>query len=567
MKWVTQRTPEVSAAIAGMGLHKVVSHLLASLGMSQTEEAEAFLNPRLRQLEDPFAMTGMEQAVARIEQALREDERIVIVGDYDVDGVTSTTLLVDVLQRLGAKPDYIVPRRLEEGYGLSSAAVERVMVDYSPQLLLVLDCGTNSVDEVAYLKERGVDVVIVDHHQLKDGPTPECTLINPHVHDRPEAPWFHCCTVGLVFKLAHALLKSLRQQDVEKAHALDPKRWLDLVAMGTIADMVPLLGENRTFVRHGLESLRTSGRQGLRALLEVSGVDLSGPLKPSDISFRVGPRINASGRLADAALPVAMLLEEDYAHCIHAAKELETLNRERQGIERAMVGEAERLIAGDESYANAVVLYQPDWHPGVVGIVAGKLSRDLNRPCIVLGREGNLAKGSGRSIHGVNLVEALSRCAEQLTSWGGHPMAAGVALEYERVEVFRRCFTEAVCAQLSGSIPEPELEIALWLDVGDLSASLLDLMECLHPYGQQNPQPVFGLRGVRLSGRPQVFGKKHLRFNLHGTQGKFQVLAWNMANRIPPCDTSLELACRLGWNYWNGRRIAQADLLDWRVAS
>jgi len=397
MKWVTRPIPENNPTLAGLGLGRVLETLLLQRGIKNAGEAESFLNPRLRDLEDPFKISGMDKAVARIELALQKNERICIVGDYDVDGVTSTALIAGVLRDLGLKPDFIVPRRLEEGYGLSRAVIERVFQEFHPELLLVLDCGTNSVDEVDFLLKQGVAVVIVDHHQQKEGPLPDCILINPHVHDAPTEPWFDFCTVGLVFKLVHALIKSLRQKGCPRAEGIEMKDLLELVAMGTIADMVPLRGENRLLTKHGMERLNSTACQGIRALLKVSGVPEGQPLQPSDISFKLGPRINASGRLADAALPVTMLLEKRFELCMESARKLEELNRERQSIERCMVEEAERLIARESTNTEAIVLYNSEWHPGVVGIVAGKLSRELNRPCIVLGQEDTLAKGSALS--------------------------------------------------------------------------------------------------------------------------------------------------------------------------
>lgn len=565
MKWVTRTPLADSSPLACLKLGRVLEALLDQLGIHTPEEAEAFMQPRLRELDDPFHITGMEAAVTRIIAALDAGERMCIVGDYDVDGVTSTALLADVLQQLGAKPDYIVPRRLEEGYGLSQAAIDRVLQDYDPQLLLVLDCGTNSVEEVCYLAEKSVDVVIVDHHQPKAEGLPTCVLINPHVHDCPTAPWYDFCTVGLVFKLAHALIKRLREQGFEKAHAVDVKSLLELVAMGTVADMVPLRGENRTLTRHGLERLSQTHCAGIRALLRVSGVSEGQPLQPSDISFRLGPRINASGRLADATLPVGMLLEKDFDCCMDAALELEDLNCERQSIERAMVEEAEGIVTDDDDSEEAVVLFNDQWHPGVVGIVAGKLSRELNRPCVVLGCEDGLAKGSGRSIHGVNLVEALSACAQYLESWGGHPMAAGVSLPREHVSAFRKAFRKAVHAQLEQGMPEAELEIALWLEPSEISEQLFNQVDHLRPFGQQNPQPVFGLRAVVLEQQAQIFAKKHLRLYIPCAMGRLQAVAWKMHKRIPPHDQPIDLAFRIGWNHWNGRCYPQAEILDWRA--
>lgn len=558
MKWVSQNGTHAVNDPA-----TVLAHLLAQRGLEGTE-ADAFLTPRLRNLDDPLRITGMGEATGRILEALERQERLCIVGDYDVDGITSTTLLVKVLRALGATPSYIVPRRMEEGYGLSPATIERAVREHNPQLLLVLDCGTNAHEEVRYLKQRGIDTLIIDHHQAKSTTIPNCPLVNPHLHDDPAEPWHDLCTAGLVFKLAHALQKRLREAEDPCAEAFDLKTLLDLVAMGTIADMVPLRGENRILARNGLHCLAQTTNPGLRALMQTCGLAGDRPLTPMDISFRLGPRINASGRLADAELPVSMLLEADPTRCLHMAQQLDALNTERQAIEREIVEQAEQQVGTLMPPPSGLVLYDENWHPGVVGIVAGKLCRSLNRPCIVLGKETTLAKGSGRSIPGVDLVKALSHCADMLDSWGGHPMAAGVSLEPHRIADFRDAFAQAINAQLASGFPEPELKIALWLEHECVGTSLLASLDQLQPFGQSNPQPIFGLRKVYLDQSPKIFGHKHLRFKLPHTS--LQVIGWKMASTPPPIGQPIELALSFSWNHWNGRRHAQAELVQWRPA-
>ncbi|MEC9227693.1 MAG: DHH family phosphoesterase, partial [Verrucomicrobiota bacterium] len=339
-------------------------------------------------------------------------------GDYDVDGVTSTVQLVSLLRKLELEPRYGVPLRLEEGYGLSKQAIDRVFAGNIPKLFIALDCGTNAHEAIHYLREQEVDVIIVDHHQSKTQPPNNCVFINPHVNDAASAPWRELCTAGLVFKLLHGILKSRRAANDPRVDNIQLKDYLDLVAIGTIADLVPLHKENRILSWYGLHHLRGNVRNGVRALAEVSGISTGQEMVSSDISFKMAPRINASGRLADASLPIELLLDEDYQACCTRAEQLDTINRERQAIERTIAQEAEERAMREFNHEPGVVLYGAGWHPGVVGIVASRVSRRFNKPCVILGAEGDLAKGSGRSVEGVNLIEVFKGCSDLLGHWG-----------------------------------------------------------------------------------------------------------------------------------------------------
>lgn len=569
MRWnyTPVRAESVEALARSLGTTPVVAELLLRAGVAEPAAAR-FLQPALAGLADPFLLANLERAVDRLRQALTRGEKIVVLGDYDVDGVCSTTLLVGILRRLGLSPSYVVPRRAEEGYGLTQTAIERALEAGRPDLFIALDCGTNSGAEVARLRARGVDVIIVDHHRSTEPPATDGILINPHVHPAPgDEGWRFLCTVGLVFKLVHGLLKKLRAESHPVALSIVLKEYLDLVAMGTIADLVPLHGENRIFARHGLRMLAETRRPGLLALMQVSGLKSDQGLVPTDISFRLGPRINASGRLADAALSVDLLLSEDPAFCEQAARKLDELNRERQDIERLITERAERYVEEHFLTASGLVLFDEEWHPGVVGIVAGRISRKYNRPAIVLGNEGELAKGSGRGINGYNLVEILGSCAGCLDSWGGHPMAVGIALNKQRLDEFRAKFEEAIrCCQGNGDLT-PGLELSGWLEATEVNDRLMAELEQLQPFGMGNPEPVFGVRGIRLRNRPDVFKEQHFRFAGEDAAGRrISGVAWKQADRLPPVGAPLELAVQLNWNHYNGRRTLQMELLDWRPA-
>lgn len=570
MRWITSPV-DVSLAerlSRQAGISPVCGALLTQRGIDSKRAAEAFLAPKLRDLDDPFRITNLESAVKRLRRAMAEGESILIFGDYDVDGVTSTSLLVSVLQSFGVFPRYTVPRRLEEGYGLSREAIDRALEGGIPDLLVAVDCGTNSVEEAQYLSSQGIDLIVVDHHVSREAIPEEAILVNPHVHDGESEPWSQLCAVGLVFKLAHGLVKALRREGDETARGTRLKEYLDLVALGTIADLVPLVAENRILATAGLKRLQHSTRVGLNALFEVSGMKLGQRVSPFDISFRLGPRINASGRLADASEPIEMLLGSDYRRCLGSAGMLDGFNRERQEIERGITEQAGCLAEEQFADAAGLVLHDETWHPGVVGIVASRISQRFHKPTIVLGSEEGIARGSGRSIPGVNLVEALAACAPLLNSWGGHPMAVGVGLDPGNVDRFREAFHEAVLAHVDGELPEPTLALASWLRPSDLSEFLLDELERLHPFGQGNPEPVFGLRRIRLHREPETFGNGHCRFWLETGHGRaISGVAWRGAENAPPAREPVDMALRLMWNEWNGRRHPRVTLVDWRPAA
>lgn len=557
----------VAALARTLGTNPVVAELLLRVGHGEPEPANRFLQPALGSLGDPFLLANVSHAVARLIRALERSERVTVLGDYDVDGVSSTTLLVSVLRRLGLVPRYFVPRRLEEGYGLTRNAIDRALAEGpAPDLFIALDCGTNSHDEVAHLRARGIDVIVVDHHRSKEAIAFDALLINPHVNESAgDHAWRHLCTVGLVFKLLHGLLKELRARQHPGVMEIRLRDYLDLVAMGTIADLVPLTGENRVFARHGLHELARTQRPGLRALMSVAALKPEQGVVPVDISFRLGPRINASGRLADAALSVDLLLSDDPAFCDRAARQLDDLNRERQEIERLITDQAERHVDARFAEACGLVLFDEAWHPGVVGIVAGRISRKYNRPAIVLGNEGEFAKGSGRGVAGINLVELLGGCQSCLETWGGHPMAVGVSLRKTRLEEFREQFNTRLRAMRGLEACEPALELSGWLDGRDIGEPLMDELDRLHPFGQGNPEPVFGVRGVRLRNRPEVFKEQHFRFSAEDDGGRrLNGVAWKLAQRLPPVGVPLELAVQLNWNHYAGRKSLQLELLDWR---
>ncbi len=550
-----------------LGVSEPVAHVLAR-AFPDEADAERHLRPQLAHVSDPFAVGGLREAAERLVRAVNAGERIAILGDYDVDGVSSTAMLVHLLRRLGARPAYFVPRRLEEGYGLSMAALERVLAEAQPQLFVALDCGTNSQPEVERFKAAGVDVIVVDHHTAKESRV-ACTMVNPKVNDAPEAPWQALCTAGLVFKLIHGILKVLRLAGDDRGSSILVKDYLDLAALGTIADLVPLVSENRILAAHGLRALGEARRPGVRALIAVSGMEPGGVLTSVDVSYRIGPRINASGRLADASLPLQLLLSSSAADCERDAAQLDAINRERQEIDKRVTEEASAQADAMGTLPGYVL--HGDWHPGVVGIAAGKLCRALDRPVIVLGKEKAIAKGSGRSVPGTNLVEALTACADLLKTFGGHPMAVGVSLAIADIDAFRERFAAAIAAQKVASavvVDGRDLDIVHWIKAAEVTDRLLDDLELLQPYGEGNPEPLFGVKGFVFDRAPTAFGEGNFRYQSSPIGGRrLNFVAWRMASRTPEVGRAVDLVVKLQWNRWQGRKLPQAEILDWRCSA
>ena len=568
MLWTTIKTDEalVDELSKKLNVSKVMGRLLVQRGLKTIDSAEIYLRPRLAHLEDPFLIKNLKVAVERVEQAIKRKESIVVFGDYDVDGITSTVQLVSMFRQLGLAPRFCVPLRMDEGYGLSLEAIDRVLGDNVPDLFIAVDCGTNSHEQIKYLRELGCDVIIIDHHQSKTVAPENCIFINPHVNDAEDAPWRDLCTAGLVFKFLHGLLKSRRSANDPQVAGLQLKDYLDLVAMGTVADLVPQCNENRILSWFGLRHLRANGRSGIVALAKISGIDTSQEMTSSDISFKLAPRINASGRLADATLPITLLLSEDPQVNQKIAEELDEINRERQSIQQRIIAEAEQRARAEFADAPGIVLFGRDWHPGVVGIVASRISRQFHKPCVILGAEGDSAKGSGRSVAAVNLVEVFEHCTDLLESWGGHPMAAGVSLKVSNVDRFTQRYLEALQSLYPEGMAEPSLQISAWLDVDDLNEGLLTELDRLHPFGQENREPIFGLKGVVLNGAPLLFGENNFRFYLSDSIGNsIPGVAWRMPS-IPTADQPIDIAVRFAWNYWRNRRSPQLTLMDWKPA-
>jgi len=529
-RWILASREELNGgAIAWSEIcgSECIARLLSRKGFRCAEEVEDFLRPRLSLLSDPFLLPQMGAAVSRLLAALDRHERIVLFGDYDVDGVTSLALLDEMLRAYGEAPQLFLPLRIEEGYGLSRESVERCLEKHQPQLLIAVDCGTSSVNEVALLNERGVDVIVLDHHEPKSQ-LPDCVaIVNPKL---TECGFEYLCSVGIVFKLCHALLKT------RPTPGFDLKSHLDLVALGTVADIVPLRGENRVLVQRGAIEIARTSRIGLKKLMEIARVHP--PILPEDIGYRLGPRLNAAGRLSTAEKSLRLLLTQDESEAAMLAAELDRQNRERQEVETQIFVAATEKIDMEFNAARdaAIVAGARGWHPGVLGIVASRLIRKYHRPAIVIGFDGNgVGKGSGRSIEGLNLVEALSRCADSLDKYGGHEMAAGLAMREENFDRFAEAFRSTARELLSEEALQPCLRLDHELTFTDIDIEFLRWHEMLQPFGNGNPQPLFFAREIEPVAPPRVVKEKHLIFRLRqGDRHRRAVYFDGMANQLPP---------------------------------
>ncbi|PYL73751.1 MAG: single-stranded-DNA-specific exonuclease RecJ [Verrucomicrobia bacterium] len=535
-----------------------IARLLFRKRFGSTAEVQTFLRPRLSSLSDPFLLRQMRAAVTRILCAMDSHERIVLFGDYDVDGVTSLALLAEMLRGYGATPELFLPLRMEEGYGLSHESVERCLEQYRPQLLIAIDCGTASASEIAELKNRGVDVLVLDHHEPKSQ-LPDCVaIVNPKADSA--SPFHYLCSVGIVFKLCHALLKTRPLPD------FDLKSKLDLVALGTVADIVPLVEENRVLVQRGAIEIGRTCRVGLKKLMQVAGV--RPPILPDDIGYRLGPRLNAAGRLSTAEKSLRLLLTNDEDQAAALAIELDQQNRARQEVEKEILAAAIVTIEKqfDAARDAAIVAGARGWHPGVLGIVASRIARRYHRPSIVIGfDEKSVGKGSGRSIEGLNLVEALTRCAATLEKFGGHEMAAGLVLHEENFSKFAEAFCSTARELLSEEALQRSLRLDHELPFTNIDIEFLRWHELLQPFGSGNPQPLFFARAVEPVGAPRVSNEKHLIFRLRqGDRHRRAIFFDGAANEFPP--PPWDVAFRIGVDEYGGETLVGMRIEALRAA-
>jgi single-stranded-DNA-specific exonuclease len=550
---------------AQLNISPLLAQCLLNRGFREPSAIGDFLEPRLKKLADPFLLPNMDKAVERLLRVREQNEPLVIFGDYDVDGVASSALLVEVLRGLGWRVEFYLPNRMEEGYGLSAEGVENCLKRFPVKLLLAVDCGSTAVETIAWLRVRGVDVIVLDHHQVSS-PAPEAVaLVNPQLAGEMEISYHELCSAGLAFKLAHALVKRGREMNLSGAAEFDLKPLLDLVALGTIADLVPLTGENRILVTAGLEKLNTTRRPGIIALKQVAQTPEKVGVR--EVGFQLAPRLNAAGRLETAEEALRLLLAKNLAEAMPVAQNLDLRNRERQKIEKTIVEEVVGVVRAkfDPEKDYVIVEARLFWHIGVVGIVASRVLAEFFRPTIIIGGENGQMRGSGRSIVGFDLASALRECDGLLLRHGGHALAAGLSVLPEKIDLLRARLNELARRCLKPEDLRPALRLDAMAGLGEINFESLAELEKLQPAGQGNPGAQFCACGLTHARPPQRMGvqKQHAKLWVSDGARTHEAVWWNGGGKSLPVG-KFDLAFVPGINEFNGRRTVQLKVLDWR---
>ncbi|MBW7909400.1 MAG: single-stranded-DNA-specific exonuclease RecJ [Kiritimatiellae bacterium] len=564
--WRFEATENAAAAqeLANvLGLPLPIARVLVARGHADLDSADLFLHPRLSRIGAPEELPDMTEAAKRIWDAVDARERVVVFGDYDVDGITSTALMVQVLRKLGADVVPFLPHRIEEGYGLSLEALRRCIEDHNPRLIVTVDCGTGSVAAVEEAAKRGVDVIITDHHQLGDALAPARAVVNPKRGENEDLK--QLAGVGVAFKLCHGLVKYGRDQ--RRAIDVDLKPFLEWVALGTIADVVPLVGENRILSAHGLQRLRETANVGLNALFEVAKLQKRA-IGAYQVGFQIGPRLNAAGRLGGAEAALELLLCSEIGRARVLAETLDQANRERQDAETEIVaaalGELESRF--DPARDFGLVVAGEGWSPGVIGIVASRLVQRFHRPVVVISMlENGVGRGSCRSIEGFDIVAGLKACSEHLSKFGGHAMAAGLELKEGHCDAFAEAFNRAAESVLGGQDLRPILRIDGRISLDEVDRAFFEAQERMRPFGMGNPGPIWAASGVRIVNEPRILKEKHLKLVVASGARQFDAMGWGMAERGIPRGP-LDIAFRIKEDHFGGQSRLMLEMQDFRSA-
>ena len=554
------------------GLAPVVAQLLVSRGFHDPDSASRFLAAKLTDLRDPDELPGVEDAAELVYQAIQQQKRITIYGDYDADGMTATALLLRGLRLLGADVNFYVPNRMEEGYGLNHDALKK-LAERKTQQVISVDCGIASVEEAETAHQLGLELIVTDHHEMSNQLPRAAAIVHPRLPGS-DYPFSGLCGAGVAFKLMWSVCQRVSQaKRVTERLRNYLLTAVGLAAIGTVADVVPLLDENRVLVRHGLTTLKAQPTAGVSALMKVAGLANKRSLSSDDIGFSLAPRLNAAGRLGQAQLAVELLATDSHERATELAEYLDELNGRRTSLERSIQLAAKKQI--DEHHdldrEPALVLAGRGWHAGVIGIVAGRLAEQYHRPVIVLSLDDlnvKHATGSGRSIPGFNLNQALAHCRGHLVAHGGHAAAAGLRIEEKNIDAFRADFYDYVGGQLSSADRIPEVVIDAEAPLPHLTLRTIEQLERLSPFGQDHPRPTLCARAVQLGNRPRKMGKgdQHLSVMLQQGNVRLRSLAFNRgqwAEQLKACGEALDIAYRPVINEFNGRRAVEVHLVDW----
>jgi single-stranded-DNA-specific exonuclease len=555
-----QADPESVAQLTLSGIPPLMARLLANRGVCDPQAAKAYLNPTLASLHDPLLLSGMEASVERLCLAHSRGERVCVHGDYDVDGVSSVALLISFFRAVGLDCFSYIPKRLSEGYGLSPQGVTSA-AQQGATVMVTVDCGISSVAEALLCRVAGIDLIVTDHHSPPAALPEAFAIINPLLPGCPY-PFKSLAGVGVAFHLAIALRSRLRARGGLTAREPDLKEFLDLVALGTVADVVPLLGINRVLVSYGLKELSAASRPGVQALKEVAGV--VGEVGCGAVGFRLAPRINAAGRLEDASLGLELLLTPDRLKAKELATALDTSNAERQELERATLEEARCMLEeGACRGRKSIVLGSELWHPGVIGIVASRIAELFHRPVILFALEGGTGRGSGRSISRFHLLDAIKSCAGHLLRYGGHSHAAGLSIAQEELERFALSFDEAASGALDADALIPSTPYDLELSPAQIDETLPYALDRMKPFGMGNPEPLFLLKGATVTGSRRLNGG-HLKLQLSCGGRSFDAIGFGLAEKGAALQR-VDLLFSPGINVWNGKSTLQLTVKDLRA--
>ncbi len=541
-------------------IHPVLCDILVQRGIDTYDTAKRFFRPQLSHLHDPFLMKDMDKAVERILHAFSANEKILVFGDYDVDGTTAVSCMYQFLKNQYPLTEFYIPHRYREGYGVSKAGIDFAHEEnYS--LIISLDCGIKSVELIQYAKDLGIDFIVCDHHLPDEELPPAVAILNPKQKDC-KYPYKELCGCGVGFKLITALCQK-RQLPDEVAF-----EYLDLVATAIAADIVSITGENRVLAYYGLKKANTNPNFGIKALSHLS--NFTKDLYINNLVFIIAPRVNAAGRMDDARKAVLLFVSQSYEEALHWAEQLHADNTNRREADSNITEEALSIIREDKILINrrSTVLYQPHWHKGVVGIVASRLIDHYYRPTIILTQSGDYVAGSARSVSGFNVYEAIHQCKELLLGYGGHFYAAGMTMEADKVDAFCEKFEEVVQATIHPELLIPEIVIDAEVSLADIKRPFYDILCQMEPFGPDNLKPSFIARKVYNTGWSKVVKEAHIKFSVHQNGTRMNGIGFNMADKMPLLQTGLpvDLVFKIDENEWNGEKSLQLKVIDCRLS-
>lgn len=549
------------------GIHPIISQILVNRGIRDLKEARRYLYPSLKDLHSPFLMKDIKKGISRLLKAIQNQEKIVIYGDYDADGITSVVILFKFIKAITPFIDYYIPDRVEEGYGLKASAIDKFNEDHV-KLMITVDCGISDLEQIAYAKSMGIDTIVLDHHEIS-GPLPEAVAsINPNREDC-DFPFKGLAGVGIAYNFLIALRGSLNKEGFWKnKNYPNLKEYLDIVALGTIGDIAPLTDENRIFAKIGLELITEGRRPGIKALKEVSGVD-NQIIDSFKASFSLIPRINAAGRIASASDAVKLLLADNMEEARVLADKLDSYNRQRQLMEKKILSDIMEIVSNSKAIENktSLVFASDKWHPGIIGIVASRLVELFNRPAFVISLNNGVGKGSGRSVSGFNIYKGIQQCAHLLLSYGGHYHAAGISIKEENIDEFARLLDEIAVQASESSDLVSQIVIDCECSLEETTLALISQLEILAPFGSKNPEPLLYAHNVRASS-PIIVGNNHLKMYISSSGASLDSIWFNMGKHLPALNgASLDIVFTPQINNWNGSPDVQLKIKDVNILS